>query len=86
MCVTKPEVTLPFTVGNTIDAFGGGVIGVPGPKIEISCWCEFCVELHLHERAAISPHFARLLRKNFWPPQSVRYVIGSLHADVPSLN
>ena len=32
------------------------------------------------------PQFAGWLRKNFWPPQSPRYDIGSLQAEVPSMN
>jgi hypothetical protein len=37
-------------------------------------------------RTAASPHFAGMLRKNFSPPQSPRYDIGSLQAEVPSMN
>src|SRR3569833_4260480 len=37
-------------------------------------------------RVSYSPHAAGLLRKNFSPPQSVRYVIGSLPAELPAAN
>src|ERR1700733_11259206 len=70
-------------------AVGGAISGgvtVDAPNTLISIACEFCNPPHLQVRGAYSPQFAGSLRKNFWPPQSVRYVIGSLHADDMSTN
>src|ERR1051325_4870530 len=63
----------------------GGPISVwPSPNTLISFACEFCVDVHLHTRELYSPHLATWLRKNFCPPHSTLYVIGSLHAHSPS--
>src|SRR5690242_18980469 len=85
-------IAVPFAIvvwpgaGTIRVSCGGGVVGVPGPNRSSSIVCEFWVLLHLQLRTLDSPHWARLLRKNFSPPQSVRSFIGSLQALVPSVN
>src|SRR5450432_267073 len=81
----KPLTTEP-PAGDMIETVGGGISEVPGPNTFVSFKCELTVGVHTQGLAAKSPHCADLLRKNFWPPQSAEYVIGSLHADWPSTN
>src|SRR5664279_6358874 len=69
-----------------IETVGAGTRDWPGPNTVVNLRCELTVGVQKHVFAAKSPHSAERLRKNFCPPHADEYVIGSLHADSPSVN
>src|SRR5438067_8832983 len=80
-CTAAPLPTVAMSVGTVIEIVGDLVVGVPAPNTPRILPCEFCVPPQWQSRFWFSPQNAAASRKNFRPPQSVRYVIGSIHAE-----